>query len=309
MITFGPLTEDANPIRTCEGTGVDRPPAASYAEPADSTTCPRVGALTHVSPEGTAIMDIAERFRAACVFEAGWHDTDLLPSTLSRATASVLEVDAASISFFGGDHRVLLGASTPEATTAERWQYTIGEGPCISAFEHAAPVLADELIFARHWPTLHERVHAQTPYRAVVAVPLSLGATGISAGAIDLYFTAPQIPPRFDLAAASTVASLACAALLQATLKARPALDAAGGGPAGEELTLPSSWLDESAARGRHQVWVAVGITDVVLGIESPEAFALLRAHAYLSERTLDELADDIVNGKTSVADLYERHP
>ncbi|MFD0482595.1 GAF domain-containing protein [Kineococcus sp. GCM10028916] len=249
-------------------------------------------------------MTLADHFREAYVFHAGWDDADLVPTTLARTVASVLAVDAASISFFGGDHRVLLGASTPEAAAAEQWQYTLGEGPCIAAFQHSAPVVADEPSFARRWPALHQRVRRDSPYRSVVAVPLVLGSGGSGIGAIDLYSTDAQVRPGFDVDSAQAVAGMACSVLLQATLRGHTRAATVDGEDEEVELTLPAEWLDTHAASRRYRVWLAVGILNSTLQTDTPSAFALLRAHAHSRDQTLEEVAEDVVSGRTPVADL-----
>ena len=252
-------------------------------------------------------MTLADHFREAYVFHAGWDDANLVPTTLARTVASVLEVDAASISFFGGDHRVLLGASTSEAVAAEQWQYTLGEGPCIAAFQHSAPVVADEPSFARHWPALHQRVRRHSPYRSVVAVPLVLGSGGGGIGAIDLYSTEAQVRPGFDVDSAQAVAGMACSVLLQATLRGHTRAETADGEGGEVELTLPTEWLDTHAASRRYRVWLAVGILNSTLQTDTPSAFALLRAHAHSRDQTLEQVAEDVVSGRTPVADLGDR--
>jgi hypothetical protein len=54
-------------------------------------------------------------------------------------------VDGAGISlFFASDRRLPLGASDPDTAEAERLQFTVGEGPCLTSYVTGEPVLADE---------------------------------------------------------------------------------------------------------------------------------------------------------------------
>jgi hypothetical protein len=52
--------------------------------------------------------------------------------------------------------RVPLGASDEDAATAERLQFTVGEGPCLQAHSSARPVYTPAAVFAARWPLLYE---------------------------------------------------------------------------------------------------------------------------------------------------------
>lgn len=246
-------------------------------------------------------MNIAEEFRAAWVFEAGWHDVDLLPTVLARAAARVLTVDAAGISLLGGRHRVPLGATTSAAAAAERWQFTVGEGPCFSAYRHGEPVIADEATMAGNWPVLYDQFCDRSPYRSVVALPLSHGAT--RTGAMDLYFTQSAPGSAFDLDAARAVATLAHTALVGAAFGADP-VELASAEPL--EQAVPTAWLDSPEVRRRQDVWVAIGMCNATLHLDTLDALALLRARAYSREQTVDDLADDLTHGRVPVEALRE---
>jgi chemotaxis receptor (MCP) glutamine deamidase CheD len=62
---------------------------------------------------------------------------------LMRACAQVLRVSATGISYFSGfRHRVPLGNGDAQAVPAERLQFTVGEGPCVTAHVEDRAVLA-----------------------------------------------------------------------------------------------------------------------------------------------------------------------
>ena len=50
-------------------------------------------------------------------------------------------------------------------------------------------------------------------------------------------------------------------------------------------------------ARNRLDVWVATGVLMVGTGRSSSDALALLRAHAYAHDHSLDDVAKAVVNG------------
>lgn len=241
-------------------------------------------------------MNIVERFHAAWVFEAGWNGLDLLPTALARAAAQVLDVEAVGISTMGREHRVPLGSSSPEAAVAERWQFTLGDGPCFAAYDGDDPVHADDEALRNRWPALHDQLRQHTPFRSTVTLPLGRGAARF--GVLDVYFTATAVPESFVLADAQVVASMVHTALLGASLNAE--LTEVGsadrpGGPVG--AADPNAWLDTPAIRERQHVWVAVGMCSLSLRLQAPDAFSLLRAHAYAAGRTLEDVADAVVSG------------
>src|SRR3954465_839019 len=81
---------------------------------------------------------------------------ELLPERLARACARVLPVDGAGISlFFASDRRLPLGASAPASAEAERPQFTVGEGPCLSSHATGDIVIADEETMRSTWPAYY----------------------------------------------------------------------------------------------------------------------------------------------------------
>src|SRR3954453_21240789 len=89
---------------------------------------------------------------------------ELLPVRLARACAEVLPVAAVGISIFGTpDIRIPAGASDDDAATAERLQFTTGQGPCLDAHALARSVLATESFIAQRWPEFHRGLVTSTP--------------------------------------------------------------------------------------------------------------------------------------------------
>nr|WP_276612131.1 GAF and ANTAR domain-containing protein [Kineococcus vitellinus] len=205
-----------------------------------------------------------------------------------------MAVDAAGMSLLGSDDRVPLGASEPAASRAEQWQFTVGEGPCFAAFEHAEPVVAEEASLRARWPALHDELRRRTRFRSIVALPLGLGELRI--GALDLYSTGPRFAASFEVAAAQVVAGLVHEQLL---------LTAAGVDP--DDPSAGPAWQDAPGARHRRGVWAAVGLSCAVLGLRGTDALALLRARAYGSGQPLEEVAEAIVTGRVPVEVLRER--
>jgi len=236
-------------------------------------------------------MDLAQEFAArVTAAERELPGPELLPDRLARACAAVLPVDGVGLSaYFSADRRLPLGASDPTAAIAERLQFTVGEGPCLSAHATGLPVLADEAELQARWPGYHDLLVAHTPVRGVISLPLHGGLEHI--GALDLYLRSSDDVRALGLADSLTVT----AALSDTFATAMAAEPHTEDGPA---------WLDAPGAGRRAQVWQAVGFVNVGLQLPSPDALALLRAYAYGHDRDLDDVAAAVLERRLDLADL-----
>lgn len=241
-------------------------------------------------------MTIAGRFQEALVAaeEPGLGGPELLPVRLATAAARMLEVPGAGISLIDSAHRrVPLGASSEQAATAERLQFTTGEGPCMTAQEIRQPVFAVEEDLVRRWPVFADLLLGRTSFRAVVALPLLPGLVGD--GAMDLFFTRTDEVTDLDVFDALAVGELVTSALSEAAVWSTWAPD---DGPA---------WLHGPAPRRRAAVWEALGLLGMELDVTAPAAIALLRLHAYGSGRSVDDVAADLLAGRLHPARLREK--
>jgi hypothetical protein len=178
------------------------------------------------------------------------------------------------------DTRVLLGASDERGALIEELQFGFGEGPCVSAFVGARPVLVPYLRAGEasaQWP-IFTREATRAGIGAVFAFPLQLGTIAI--GVLDCYRS--RAGPLMEMAEALAVADVVTIALLSAqALGANGAVD-----------LFDVSWLNHAVV---HQ---ATGALSVALGISIAEALARLRAHAFGCSRTLDAVAGDVLAGR-----------
>lgn len=238
-------------------------------------------------------MTIAERFHAAVgdVSDTHLSGPELLPVRLSRACARTLRVDGAGLSVQdSAGRRIPLGASCDEASVAERLQFTAGSGPCATAQQRREPVFVTSADLERQWPTFAGLLAERTPYRAVVALPL--GETLAGRGALDLFFTDEAAVTELDVFEAMAVGDLVTSALSEATVWSAWSPD---GGPA---------WLHGPAAQRRAVVWVAIGQLSLALDTGTEVALDLLRVSAWAADRSVDEVADDLVSGRLDPAGL-----
>jgi len=238
-------------------------------------------------------VSIAERFASALaeVSDPALAGPELLPVRLARACARSLAVDDAGLSLVdASQQRVPLGASSDVAEVAERLQFTVGAGPCITAQETREPVFAVEEDLRRRWPVFTELLIAETPFRAVVALPLQPALAG--AGAIDLYFRTSAEVLDLEVFEAMAVGELVTSALGDAAVWSEwtPAE-----GP---------EWMHGPVPQRRAAVWEAIGKLSVELELGAQDALTLIRAHAYGAGVTVDDVAADLLSGRLTAVEL-----
>ncbi|GAB3301126.1 hypothetical protein GCM10027451_04050 [Geodermatophilus aquaeductus] len=238
-------------------------------------------------------MTIATRFAAALDAETsrGPGPSELLPVRLARACVTTLGVDGAGLSVVDASGtRIPLGSSTTHAACAERLQFTVGAGPCWEASATRQPVFALHEDLRRRWAAFADLLTTETPFRAIVALPLREDLAG--AGALDLYFTDDARVPGLDVFAAMAVGELVTAALSEAAVWSEWPADR---GP---------DWLHGPDARRRAAVLRAAGRAAMALETDPATALDLLRAAAYAEGRSLEDVAEDLEHGRLDVARL-----
>ncbi|MEU9327494.1 GAF domain-containing protein [Streptomyces canus] len=226
-------------------------------------------------PDHVRISDvIAEGVRGA--------DPAEIPGKLCVAAVRLLPVADASVSLRSDGMPVHLSASSPRAEHLSELQATLGDGPCTSAAKAGAAVLATDLTSGRdadRWPVFAQQATA-AGIRAVYAMPL--GSDTVCVGTLDLYRDVPGELTRREVRIAELVASV-----MTVALTALPR--GQENGPEGDDL-----WLS-GLAKAHDEVYQAVGMIMVQLGVDSDEALARLRADAFADSRTALEVAHDVV--------------
>jgi ANTAR domain-containing protein/GAF domain-containing protein len=250
-------------------------------------------------PKGTSRQElrlgIAERFEAAATGRGvGTDDNqDLWPDRLCQAVVDVLDVDGAAISvYLGGDVAVPVGANDLDASMGEALQFTVREGPCFESYRTWHPVLILNLRDPQspawtHWPIYAAQLTQHTPYDGVFAYPLM--DSDIVLGSLSLYRRTSGLPQHLedaDVIAAGIADRLAEELFTKVDGESTP------------------RWLDSPTGLRRRLVWQAQGLTAQANRITPGQAIDLLRAQAYSADRVLDDVAEDIVNGRLPVPDL-----
>ncbi|MYT07175.1 GAF domain-containing protein [Streptomyces sp. SID5470] len=204
-----------------------------------------------------------------------------IPGKLCVAAVRLLPVADASVSLRSNGMPVQLSSSSARAAHLADLQATLGDGPCTSAAKTRAAVLATDLTSgpdADRWPVFAQQATA-AGVRAVYAMPL--GNDTVCVGTLDLYRDVPGGLTRREVRIAELVASVMTVAL---TALARGQEN----GPA-DDL-----WLS-GLGKAHDEVYQAVGMIMVQLGVDSDEALARLRADAFADSRTAPEVAHDVV--------------
>jgi hypothetical protein len=164
-------------------------------------------------------------------------------------------------------------------------QLTLGEGPLFDASASNGPVLASDLADAEsgvRWPAFTPAAFRAGAV-AVFAFPLVVGA--IRAGVLGLYRDRPGPLSDFQLGDALVFADTAAMLLLDAQGPAAGG-SGAGAGPGGQPAGLTSY---------RAEIDQATGMLTEQLGVSVTDAFARLRAYAFVNDLQLGDVARDIV--------------
>ena len=202
-------------------------------------------------------------------------------------TRRVCEVSA-EITGMNGAGVMLMSDDVPQGSVCtsnavsaliEQVQYSLGEGPCIDAYNEDRPVLEPDLAqpARARWLAFTQPV-LDSGVRAVFGFPLRVGAVRL--GALNLYRDQPGPLSDDQHADALVLADIAAEIILMLQADAPAGLLAA-------EL--------EAGADFHHVVHQASGMIAAQLDVTVADALVRLRAHAFANDRPLAEVAADVV--------------
>lgn len=208
-------------------------------------------------------------------------DGELHTKRLCEVCAEVIGVTGAGIMLMSGDiPRGSVCATDAVSTLIEQLQFELGEGPCVDAYHQDRPVLEPDLVdpstprwLAFTGPAVDAGV------RAVFGFPLQVGAVRL--GALNLYCDAPGALTDEQHADGLLLASISAQALLLLQADA----------PAGKVAVEL-----EANADFQYVVHQASGMVAAQLGVTVVQALARLRAHAFGNDRSLTDVAQDVVD-------------
>lgn len=204
---------------------------------------------------------------------------------LCETATAVLGVDGTGVMLMSGDVAYGSLCTTNEVSELiEELQYSLGEGPCVDAYNYdrvvAEPDLADPA--AVRWAAFAPPA-LQVGVRAVFAFPLRVGAVRL--GALDLYADRPGRLSDDQHADA----------LVMSDVVASWVLDTQARAPLGGVAAALDADADFHLV-----VHNAAGMVSVQLGVSVAEAILRLRAHAFSHGRPLTNVAEDVVASRLS---------
>lgn len=166
----------------------------------------------------------------------------------------------------------------PAFASADVLHAQLGEGPALDAYKEMAPILAPDLSMAtRRWPAFADAAVA-SGVEAAFSFPARVGTLAL--GALTFY---RGVAGEMDLADHDDAAAFA-------SIASRLLVDVTAELPAGE---LPGV-LDDLRSQRAH-VHQAAGMVSVQLEVDVAGALAAIRASAWSDNRSMDEVARDVV--------------
>lgn len=178
------------------------------------------------------------------------------------------------------------------AEPGEALQFTLGEGPCIETHMERRAVLAEHLGAsgpAQRWPVFAGQAW-EAGIRAVFTFPVLLHEQVVAV--LSLYRAAPGALSATGKRMAAAYAVAAAVLLLHDA----HTLFASGGQDRDEVAALVPPSLAVIAQ--------ATGFLVSRLGLDEHQALARLRAHAFVVQRPLSEVADDLLQRRLPVEKL-----
>ncbi|MFJ8584792.1 GAF and ANTAR domain-containing protein [Streptomyces sp. NPDC093595] len=207
-----------------------------------------------------------------------------LPRRLCAAVCEGLGAAGATLSLLTDTPaRQLLAASDARALLLEQIQFTVLEGPCISAAADGEPVFVHDLErVPTPWPLFGAVMREKLPeVKAVYALPIHFGDYVL--GSMDLLGLERDALPDDALKQAPETADAVAAALVPVRAHLLPGREA----PAWEPVEqVRAHWFDTHRA---------VGMVAAHQGLSPEDALALLRARAFRTGRTLADVTADIL--------------
>jgi GAF domain-containing protein len=218
-----------------------------------------------------------EQFAAIADTLRGGHTVEETYQVIVAATRYVVEgCDHAAIGVLSGEHFTTAATTDDIMRHIDRLQDQVGEGPCIEASADQIWRLDNDITRDSAWPKLAELVVAQTPVRAMLAVPLVLD--GRRGGALNIFADRTDAFTGASTELAVILASFASVAVAGAAQSERA-----------DQL--------QAGLQTNREIGVAIGLLMATHKISSEEAFAILSSASQRLNRKLRDIAAGIVRG------------
>jgi hypothetical protein len=221
-----------------------------------------------------------QRFAQALAARVEQHHDPM--RSLCLACTDVLDVTGAGLMLMSANRSFgTVGVSDPVAEAVEEVEYTLGEGPCVTAYRTQTPVFDDDL--AAHagarWPEFRRAALAQG-VQAAFGFPLVVG--WICIGAMNLYRDTPGPLTAGQIDDATVVAGIASHTLMGWQSEAPPGTVA---------------WQLDNVSNHRMEVHQAAGRISVQADITVADALVLLRAFSFSQDRPIADVAKGVATG------------
>ncbi|QBI20100.1 ANTAR domain-containing protein [Egibacter rhizosphaerae] len=234
--------------------------------------------------DGSGVPDEPDRLDRIYALVAS-HDGDARPfgrlQAACRAAVDLLPVTGAGVMLMSDRvHQGTIHATDERISSLEELQNAAAEGPCIDAYTLGRPVLEPDLAGrgARVWPVL-ARAALDAGMQALFSFPLQLDDTAL--GALNLYRDTPGGLDDDQADDARLLAAMIARQVLAMQAQAEPG-------------SLPAQIADLSGDRAA--IEQATGMVSSQLDVSITEAARRLRAFAGEQQRSLAEVAYDVVN-------------
>jgi hypothetical protein len=214
---------------------------------------------------------------------------------LCQVCAEATGMSGAGIMLMSGDvPRGSLCTTDEMSDLIEQLQYALGEGPCIDAYHHDSPVLEPDLVNPETPRWLAFAAPAiEAGVCAVFGFPLQVGSVRL--GALNLCRDLPGPLSDDQHADALVMADIAAQAVLVLQATASP-----------EKLAAELG----AGADFHYVVHQASGMVAAQLEVSVGQALLRLRAYAFGNDRSLTDVAKDVVERKLRFdADSGEKDP
>jgi ANTAR domain len=203
---------------------------------------------------------------------------EMYPAICVAATLTVPGCDHASLMICRDGVYSTAAVSDSIARQIDKLELALGSGPCLTAIEECTAQIQTDLTADGRWPSLANRVLAETPVRGALSVRLPVDRE--RAGALNLFsdnanaFDERSVECALVLGAFATVATNAVAQV--------------------EDVASLRRGLASSRAIGK-----AVGMLMVLNDVSDDDAFGMLRRTSQETNVKLADIAADIVRKRS----------
>jgi hypothetical protein len=226
-----------------------------------------------------------ELYATRMAVSPGGRRHDFEPTFMSAVAASIGVGSAAATIRGQSPAAIVATASDAVGRAAHELEVALGEGPAITAMTEGVPVSAVGGSLPGRWP-LYGPAVGELGVRAVIAVPLQPGITGL--GALCGYSREPVLRDGALVAARRVADAVAYTVLIPG----HPTPDV--------DLSASVLFSDSDYQAVVHQ---AAGMVSAQCGCGIAEAEDLLRARAFADGQPVEQVARAVLRGETRLSD------